>query len=211
MKTKYLLQLTLGLVVGAFGIADALAEKPLFNNENLLEAVLTAPISDVYKQKKKDVRLYMDGTLSYKNDNGAVEKLNVKVRTRGNFRRFNCIRPPLRLNFVKNANDGTLFEKQNKLKLVGPCQKGPNYQQYLNLEYLAYKIWQEVSEFHFKTRLIEMRYLDSGGKRKPWTSTTFIIEDEHEMAKRFKRKPVKLEKIARQQLHRHHMQHPLRD
>ena len=55
----------------------------------------------------------------------------VKVRTRGNFRRSkaNCNFPPLRLNFAGKSVEGTVFEGQDKLKLVSPV---PGLQRHLS-------------------------------------------------------------------------------
>ena len=179
---------------------EVLAKKPLFANNTPIYAVLSAPIRTIYQQKKKDVRLYHQGTFSYRDANDANQKLKVKVRTRGNFRRRTCTYPPLRLNFARKENKETLFEKQNKLKLVGQCKKGERYQELLNLEYLVYKIWQQVSDYHFKTRLIKLSYIDTAGNSKPWTATTFVIEDVDDVAKRSKRKLLDVKNVARQQM-----------
>jgi len=181
-------------------VSSSHAKKPLFKDKEPIQAVLSAPLSQAYVQRKKEVRQYLDANFTYKNANKDNKKLAVKIRTRGNFRRLNCAHPPLQLNFAKKQNDNTLFEKQNKLKLVGKCRDGKAYQDYLGLEYLAYQIWQEVSDYHFKTRLVELSYVDTDGKKKPWSTTTFLIEDVDELAKRYKRKVLDVEKIKRQQL-----------
>ena len=201
MNSKYLPITFLAVICGIlYSSAVWAADKPLFTEKSPIHAVLTAPVTQVYRQRKQDVRLYFDATFSYKAADQTNQKLGVKVRTRGNFRRLNCEHPPLRLNFVKKANDNTLFEKQNKLKLVGPCKRGRAYQELLSLEYLAYQIWEQVSDFHFKTRLIDLNYLDTDKRKKPWSSTTFVIEDEDDMAKRLDRKVMKVGKINRQQM-----------
>jgi len=187
------------ILISIVSIDKTFAKKPLFKDKTPIQAVLSAPLSQAYVQRKKKVRLYLDSTLTYK-ENEQNQKLAVKIRTRGNFRRLNCAHPPLHLNFAKKKNNNTLFEKQNKLKLVGQCRNGKAYQDYLGLEYLAYQIWQEVSDYHFKTRLVELSYVDTNGKKKPWSTNTFLIEDVDELAKRYKRKVLDVEKIKRQQL-----------
>jgi len=176
------------------------ATKPLFNSKEPLTAVLSTPLTQLYKQKKQEVRLYQDGTLSYLYGDAASNKLNLTVRTRGNYRRLNCKHPPLRLNFKKKANDSTLFERQNKLKLVGQCKNGPKFEQYVGLEYIVYQIWEELSEYHFKTRLVNLSYVDTDGKMKPRTTTTFLIEEIDDVAKRSKRINPDDEKVSRAQL-----------
>jgi hypothetical protein len=201
----YLKVLTLGacLFIG-FSSAAAAQTSPLFSSDEPIKAVLSAPITQLYRQRKQDVRLYMDGSLSYKSAGDVTERLNLTVRTRGNFRRLNCAHPPLRLNFKKKGNVGTLFEKQDKLKLVGPCKTTSRYQEYIGLEYLVYQIWQLVSPHHFKTRLVELSYVDTDKKRKPWSSTTFVIEDIDDVAKRSGRKRLNQPKVKRQQMNLEH-------
>ena len=171
---------------------QAMASTPLFDSEEPIQAILSAPISQVYKQAKKDVRPYFDGSIAYKVGDGEVTKVPVKIKTRGINRRINCKTPPLRLNFEKKENDDNLFRGQNKLKLVGPCQNLKAYRTLAALEYLVYQMFEEVSDYHFKTRLVEMSYIDTNSKKKPRTATTFLIEDVGDMAKRTGMKEQKI-------------------
>ena len=49
----------------------------LFAEETPLQAVLTAPLAQVYKQKDLDKRIYMDGQWSYKLADETVQRLDV--------------------------------------------------------------------------------------------------------------------------------------
>lgn len=160
------------------------APTKLFRDDTVLKAVITAPISQTYSQRKQEVRLYQPGQWTYVEETGATQRLSVKIRTRGVFRRKNCFYPPLQLNFKQSEVKGTLFAGQDKLKLVGPCKRGDNYQQQLVLEYLAYRALEELTEYSFKTRLLRLSYNDSDKAGKSWTHLTFVIEDEDDLAKR---------------------------
>jgi hypothetical protein len=92
--------------------------------------------------------------------------------------------PPIRLNFKKSQVKGTLFEGQDKLKLVSPCQNGLESQQNLLLEYLAYRTFEILTDYSFGTRLIRLSYVDSEDKKKPWTDLVFVIEDDSDIGKR---------------------------
>jgi hypothetical protein len=157
---------------------------PLFQNDEVLKAVLTAPIAQVYAQKNQEVRLYHPGMWSYIDGDGNTHKLDVSIRTRGHFRRDYCDLPPLQLNFKKSQVKGTLFKGQDKLKLVAPCDHGARYQQYVILEYLAYKTFEIITDYSFKTRLMRLSYVDSEEKMAPWTDMVFVIEDDSDMARR---------------------------
>lgn len=165
------------------GAADT-KENPLFTTDTVLKAVLTAPITQAYSQAPLDQRMYMPGQWSYVGASGEIRKLDVSIRTRGRFRRSYCDLPPLQLNFRKKQVRGTLFDGQDKLKLVSPCGHQGRYQEYVLLEYLAYKVFEVMTDRSFRTRMIRLSYIDSDDKLDPWSALTFVIEDEKDMAER---------------------------
>lgn len=176
------LVLTIALTVPV-GAAE---RAPLFQDHEVLKAVLTAPILQAYAQRDQDVRLYFPGQWSYTNGDGIAHKLDVSIRIRGNFRREYCELPPLRLNFKKSQVKDTLFDGQDKLKLVAPCQHGLESQQKLLLEYYAYRIYEILTERSFGTRLMRLSYVDADGSKRPWTDLAFVIEDQGDLGKRLK-------------------------
>jgi hypothetical protein len=172
------------LVPGLITSNSAAEENPLFQNDSIMKAVLTAPISQAYAQRLQDVRIYFPGYMTYVDDDGLNQRLDVSIRTRGNFRREFCKLPPLQLNLKKSQVKGTVFSGQNKLKLVAPCQLTASYQQMVVLEYLAYKSLEILTDYSFKTRLVRISYVDSDQKKTPWTSLAFMIEDDSDVAER---------------------------
>jgi len=175
-----LLILSLGVTSSAFSAEKA----PLFSEDSILKAVLTAPLTQAYEQRDQEVRLWFPGQWSYTGGDGQSERLEVAIRGRGNFRRQNCQLMPLQLNFKKKQVNGTLFDGQNKLKLVAPCQHGAESQQDLVLEYLAYRTLEILTEKSFGTRLVRLSYVDSDEKKGSWTDLVFLIEDEGDLGKR---------------------------
>jgi hypothetical protein len=165
-------------------VSLAVERDPLFQDHDILKAVLTAPISQTYSQRDSDVRLYFPGQWTYRDAAGESQRLDVSIRIRGNFRRDYCELPPIRLNFKKSQVKGTLFKGQNKLKLVSPCQHGIKSQQRLLLEYLAYRTFEILTDKSFGARLIRLSYVDSDEKLKSWTDLVFVIEDEGDIADR---------------------------
>lgn len=157
---------------------------PLFQEDWVIKAVLTAPIAQAYAQRDQDVRIYIPGQWTYANADGRTSRLDVSIRTRGLFRRKHCKYPPLQLNFKKKQVKETLFAGQDKLKVVAPCEDGAKSQQHVVLEYLAYRTFQILTDKSFSTRLVRISYVDSDEKISPWTDLTFVIEDDRDMAKR---------------------------
>lgn len=190
-----LMRISLSVLLFLASVAATGRELPLFQDDTILKAVLTAPIGQAYAQKNQDQRIEFPGHWTYIDENGETSKLDVSIRTRGNFRRVHCDLAPLRLNFRKSQVKGTLFAGQNKVKLVSPCFDTPLYQRYVVLEYLAYKTLELLTDFSYKTRLIRLSYVDSDEKIDPWTAVTFVIEDDSDMADRLEMERIDIESV----------------
>lgn len=173
---------------------------PLFRSDEVLKAVLTAPISQAYAQRHQDVRIYLPGQWTYIDEDGDTERLEVSIRTRGHFRREVCELPPLQLNFKKSQVKGTLFAGQDKVKLVAPCRNGERYQQYVILEYLAYRMLEVLTDHSFSTRLVRLSYVDRDEQLDPWTDFGFLIEDDSDVVRRLGLDRVKIESVLYAQL-----------
>ena len=197
LKFLVLLGLPLGLQAQEGTASD---RHPLFQDEAVLKAVLTAPISQAYAQRHQEARIYFPGQWTYIDERGETQRLEVSIRTRGHFRREVCEKPPLQLNFKKSQVKGTLFAGQNKLKLVAPCREGKRYQQYVILEYLAYKIYQIITDQGFTVRLVRLSYVDRDENLEPWTDIAFVIEDDKDMARRLDLDRVNVESVLYSQL-----------
>lgn len=182
MKPTRLALILISLVFSS--TTDASERAPLFQDDSVIKAVLTAPIAQAYAQRDQEVRIYFPGQWTYTTADGTTQRLDVSIRTRGLFRREYCQFPPLQLNFKKGQVKKTLFAGQNKLKVVAPCQDGATSQQHVVLEYLAYRTLQILTDKSFGTRLIRISYVDSDEKMPPWTDLTFVIEDDKDMARR---------------------------
>ena len=128
----------------------------------------------------------MPATISYFNDDSTYVTLNVKIRPRGHYRRQKdvCRMPPILVNFKKSEVDQTLFRGQNKLKLVTHCRLKKSDEENLLSEYLAYKIYNSLTPFSYKVRLLNIKYIDSSGISKTLVRHGFFIESVSEFEKR---------------------------
>lgn len=156
---------------------------PLFKSDKVLHVKLVADFRAIQKDRG-DEESYHEALLRYVDKHGDSIALPLKVKVRGNFRRDanNCSLPPLLLNFPEKKVKNTVFEKQDKLKLVTRCQ----VEDYVAQEYMVYKIYNLLTDYSFKSRMAVVTYEDSSGKRKTETSAGFIIEDEDILARRLK-------------------------
>ena len=186
-----------------FGANEAYAADPhpLFASSDILEVTVEGPFDTLMDQRSEDDQY--DGKFSYENASGESVTLDVKLRVRGRFRAKKevCDFAPLRLNFKKKQVDDTVFNGQDKLKLVTHCQnKDKEYEQQLLKEYMTYQFLSTLSENAFKTRLMRITYVDSEGKSKKRKRYGFVIEHQDDLAKRLGTKPANTANIMFDQL-----------
>jgi hypothetical protein len=129
-------------------------------------------------RKETNDSTYIDSEISYMTSDESWNTLEVRIRARGNYRRENCYFPPVKVKIKKSVSAGTLFEGNKKLKLVLPCVLQNDYNDKVLKEYIAYKLYELVSPYHFKTRLLNIDFTDEKGKKvKNFIVKGFFIED----------------------------------
>ena len=170
---------------------------PLFQSLDVVEVRLAAPLAAIMKNREESEQF--DGKLLYVDEAGNNTELDVEIRTRGRFRlqKAVCAFPPLRLNFKKSQTDGTLFDKQDKLKLVTHCEnRSDRYEQVLLREYLAYRILNQLTDISFRVRLLKITYADTDERRPQQTAYGFVVEHKDRLAKRTGLKTLEIERIG---------------
>jgi len=160
----------------------SIASNSVFDSDEVLEIKLSGNIRQLFNDRG-DAPKYHPLTLNYKNAEGKDVAVTLKARTRGNFRRDreNCTYPPIMLNFQSITSKGSIFEAQDKLKLVTPCRE----EEYIFREYLVYKIYNLVTPKSFRARLVKVNFYDNQ-KKKETVFYSFLIEEDEQMAKRNK-------------------------
>lgn len=171
-------------------IPDSINQKTevnrLFTSDDILDISIYFDDLKTLKRDVSDDASYHKARVVVDNVEGRAF-FNIKVKTRGIFRKdpSHCNFPPLKLDFKKSELENSLFEGQNRLKLVTHCNSGNlEYDQYIIQEYLAYKIYNILTEKSFKVRLARVNYIDNQGRCKDLTRYAFLIEDVDDMAAR---------------------------
>lgn len=136
---------------------------------------------------QKNTNEYQDATFTYTGADKKPNSFAVKIRSRGKFRRKVCIFPPLKLNFSKSELQEKGMAKDDELKLVTHCVDGPEGKEFILREYLAYKIYQLISPYHFRVQLATVRYRDPQNGTKI-NNIGILMEDEKTMANRYQAK-----------------------
>jgi len=165
-------------------LSDLALNSDLFKSESPLEITLEMDIRTVIR----DIidRKEYPAKLTYKSDDGRSHLFELKVRTRGNTRsnRQVCGFPPLMLNFKKKQTINTIFEGQDKIKMVAHCDNTKTNERYVLHEYLIYKQFNILTEESFKVRLLKVTYRDTQEKFKQIETFGFLVEDKDLMARR---------------------------
>ncbi len=157
---------------------------PLFADDSPLVVTIEAPLTTLMKDRPDEE--YLEGKFSFTSDDGLEHTVDLKIRTRGKYRRQeeHCDFAPIRLNFRKKQLFDTVFDGQDKLKMVTHCRsKTPYFEQLVLREYLAYRIFNVMTRKSYGVRLLQINYVDTEGG-KPMTRLGFVIEDDDDVAAR---------------------------
>ena len=164
-----------------FAVSDTLDEDiKLFESDELLEISLRFDIT--HYQRKRDDTEYLPAILVYHTSptDSVVKKL--KVRGRGISRLSICSFPPLMLNFQKKDSVEGEFRGVDKMKMVTHCSTGR--EDYLLKEYLIYKLYNVLTDYSFRVRLLRVNYINTFKKSKPIRAFAFVIEPTESLCKR---------------------------
>ena len=120
------------------------------------------------------------------------KEIQVSLRARGNFRRKHCYFTPVKIKIKKSDALNTIFSDNRTLKLVLPCKNNRDKNDNILKEFIAYKIYEIISLYYFKTRRLEVDYTNQkNNKGINYNLAGFLIEDDDKVAKRFDGKIVK--------------------
>lgn len=156
----------------------------LFRSQEILPLKLSYSHKNI-KEKTKD-STFIQTELSYSEEPGVWKTIPVELKTRGNYRLNNCYFPPVKIKMSKDDAKGTLFKGSRNLKLVMPCQLEKNKNDYIIKEYLAYKVYEIVGDYHFKVRLVSIDFAEErGNKTKEHDLKGILTEDPDDMAERY--------------------------
>ena len=157
----------------------------MFQSDTILKLTIKLHVKEVINDLEE--RVYHEAFLSMHDNNKNVVsthqiKVNVRVNNRADVN--TCNFPPLEINFKKKTTKNSVFEGQNKLKLVTHCKNTSEFSDYIREEYIIYKMYNLITPISFKVRMCEITYIDLDNKRNPITQTGFLIERIKDMAKR---------------------------
>jgi hypothetical protein len=158
-------------------------EWDLFGREHLLR--LTLIYDGKLYRKNLHAPEYQKALLRIQLEDGSWIEKPVKIKARGNFRRNYCSFPPFKLNIKKADFDNDYLDKTGAMKFVTQCKHSREFETYLLKEYLIYKMYNVLTDYSFRARLVEMTYVDSSRKKhNTFTKYGFLIEPLKNLTKR---------------------------
>jgi len=176
----FLLTIPAFLIVALHSSAQRVDSLKFFTDDQLIEMELSTDIRALQTEKGEDV--LQPATVKMKFPDGEVIDEAIQVGPRGKFRRDYCRIPPIRMQF-RNASSPRL-SSLGRLKLVIACGAAAADEELLLKEYLAYKIYNQLTDKSFRVRLIKTTYNDTRGRMKPFSQYSFMLEDDGDMARR---------------------------
>jgi hypothetical protein len=124
--------------------------------------------------------------------------LPVEVIVRGGWRALpeNCSVPPLFVRFDENSSATTPFEGQTMLPLTTHCGRGmsldaasrklsnADWEQYLLREFLAYRLYNTITDLSLRVRLVRIHYPNPDKPRRSIENYAFFTEHFDSLAER---------------------------
>ena len=159
--------------------APTAAEKPLFASNDKIHLTIQAPLNGLIRNRQSENAI----TGSLIEPSG--QSLPIRLTLRGITRRTQevCDFPPLRVDFATPPPPTSLFSGQKRLKLVTHCRTTPSFQQYVLLEYSAYRMYNLLTPRSFRAKLADIDYRDESGR--PIVSRVgYFLEDLDDVAHR---------------------------
>ena len=170
------------LITGVLFGQNELKSDKLYKDQTPLEIKLGYSNNDLNRNTNDST--FIITSMAYLNE-GKWSEIEVNLRARGNFRRNECYFPPVKMKIKKKQYEGTLFDGNKTMKLVLPCKIESEKNDNVLQEFIAYKIYERISPFHFKTRRVNIAFTEPKGKKtKEFQLQGFLIEDDKRVAKR---------------------------
>lgn len=184
---------------------DSKDHDPLFSRNEILNVRIEAPFRMLATERPTDE--YTTAKFSYTVEDGNEIVLDAGIRTRGNFRLRQevCPFPPLRMNLEKSQTRNTLFDKQDKLKIVTHCQNNsPRYEQAIITEYLAYRILNLLTDISYRARLVRITYVYTDVDRE-LENYAILIEHKDRLAERIGAEVMQVQRTSIDKLRPDHL------
>lgn len=187
--TRRLIAAAFAATLIPFGAGAQGGRGGFFDDQSVLHFTLTADFGQFRHDTRDSKAPYRPAKISYLAGGKQID-VPVRIKPRGIWRKKTCDMPPIRLNFDKDSTHGTLFTKQNRLKLVVACKNNDDSEQYLLSEFQLYRVQNLLTPLSFRARLAQVIYVDAKKGDTLQKRYAFLGEEPEDAAKRLQGKPL---------------------
>jgi hypothetical protein len=195
MITRFLVCLC---IAAASTAADAHSDAPLFSSDEVMHLTIPLDFKTLCRPRETPDCDYTPTVLEYQDGQGQTQSIAIEIKIRGGWRSLekNCSAPLLFVRFAEQENTGTPFEGQSKLPLTTHCGHGislesaqvrqnrTTWEQYLLKEYLAHRLYNEITDISLNSRLVRMTYPNPNKPRRKIVHYAFFTEHFESVAAR---------------------------
>ncbi len=166
---------------------NAKSEAPIsifdrLSEQEVLEISVRTDIDKLLVNKKSSS--YQGALIKFAEADDVNAAWRVQIKARGKYRNKVCDFPPLKVKFDHSVLGPENLKSFKSLKLVTHCGDQAETEELLLKEYLAYKIYNTITDQSLRVQLVKINWIDSGGKHQIGEKWGFLIENEDEMAQR---------------------------
>lgn len=184
-----------------FGQPERIKKKQFFETDSPLVIMeLVSHFRNIASPKFKSKT--RPAYVSMQTGDGWQRSGQIEIKARGHFRFDNCETPPILLYF--NTPGSSTVGGLGKVKMVWGCENNAFAEQLVLKEYLAYKIYKELTPYSFQVRRAIVKFSDSASLTKVVEKNAFFIEDIDEVAKRVLYREWETEKASPVEVDRSH-------
>ena len=139
----------------------------LFDSHEVIEFTLETDFDELKGDRSQESE-DRPAVIKWTEPDGTAHEAELQVRTRGIFRleRSTCGEmPPIRLNFKVGQMEGTVFQGQDKVKMVTFCRDRDSYEQDVIEEYLR-PLFEQHYTISFDNYPVEMHRVEGADIRE---------------------------------------------
>ena len=197
MKFRLLIALFLLINLPGSEINADAEQSGLFEDDSVMELTLQIDLDSLCRPREDPDCQYEPSRLTWY-ENGETNSIPIEFIVRGGWRSLsiNCQIPLLFLRFPEDETRGTPFEGQTSLPLTTHCGRSNllnelnspsrylNYEQFLLKEYLAYWMYNQISDLSLRVRLVSVLYENPDKPGKGSRNYAFFTEHFKSLAAR---------------------------
>ncbi len=160
--------------------SQSIDRRKFFEGDSIATLFISVNLKNIDHPRQIEVKRPATARLVLPNDSSLEGP--IELHARGKSRLAICDPPPLLLYFkTKKASP---LSKLGKLKLVWACNTSDYNDQLILKEYLIYKMYNLVTPYSFRARLLDVQVSDSNRAGKPIKRKGFLLENIDDLAER---------------------------